>query len=375
MNGGFETNEIINVIQREYVLEIHKKKKYRCKCGDVVVTAPGPRPLIPGGRYSLEFGVQVAVDKFADHLPLSRQTKIAARAGLDVDTQTLWDQIRYLGSLLAPHHEKILQEILRQPMIHVDETRYFLMGKGKTKTIWDWVLASPCRSYHVLHPSRSRELPRKILQNYPGVCLVDGYSAYQSLQKEKPTWSLAFCWAHARRQFFRIRDLYPEEAEWMLDRIGELYAVEGDLPPPAPHGPSPPEVLAERKAIRMERARPVVAAIRERVWKNAGGPKNALRKAYRYLLNQWPGLVKFLEHPEVPLDNNPAERTLRCVAVGRKNYYGVRSWQGAKVAGIFYSLIETAKLCRVDPRAYLMEAARRVIADPDDIYLPEPKTD
>jgi len=360
--GQTEDSDEITVEMRTFKVVRHRRQKYRCACNGAVVTAPGPRKLIPGGRYSVEFGVDVGTAKYGDHMPLERQVRVMAREGLVVTSQTLWDQIEALAEHLTPSYEALVTRILAADLVHADETWWRLMGKtASPKRWWVWAIATRDAVAYRILASRSAEAAKTVLGEYRGTALVDGYGAYDALSRASPGLKLAHCWAHVRRKYVEIEAWYPVEAAAVLKLIGELYAVERSLADALPE---------QIQLVREERSRPIVTAIRDWALAQHASPESALRKAIHYMLGMWAGLTRFLDDPQVPLDNNAIERALRGPVVGRKNHYGSRSKRGTEVAALFYSLLETAKLCGVDPKKYLAEAANRAIDVPGTVLLP-----
>ncbi|MCP3170242.1 IS66 family transposase [Myxococcus sp. QH3KD-4-1] len=229
--------------------------------------------------------------------------------------------------------------------------------------------------YHRMFPSRSGATAKTVLGDYEGVVLVDGYAAYQTATKSgadgPASAQLAFCWAHVRRKFLEAQKTKPVCQEVLL-LIGELYAIEADLPSPhALTGEARTAALAHRLAVRQEKSAPVVASIRAWALAQRSLPGSAFRKALEYMHKLWPGLTLFLSNPLVPLDNNHVERQMRDVVLGRKNHYGSKSERGTQVAALFYSLIETAKLRGEDPGDYLLRAALAAIDNPSTVTLPK----
>lgn len=192
----------VDVVELKYVLKKHRRQKYRCGCGACIETAPGPIKLFPGARYSVGFAINVAIAKYADHLPLERQVKMAARHGLDVDSQTLWDQINALAKVLGPTYTALRAYVLSQPVIGADETTWRLMGaKGKksggdAKKWQVWTAAAPDAVCYQIQDSRSTEAARNLLGDYAGTVVCDDYSAYKSLRKRGGKYQIAHCWAH-----------------------------------------------------------------------------------------------------------------------------------------------------------------------------------
>lgn len=366
MGEQFEESEEVTVVQRQFKLITRRRRKYRCRCNGAVVTAPGPEGHLvrPGGRYSVEFAVEVAVDKYQHHLPLDRQRRMMLQQGLLIDTQTLWDQLFALYGLLEPSYQALLHRILSRAQVGADETWWRLMERKGSKKWWDWCLATDDAVYHRIHPNRSAEVVEELLAGYRGVVMSDGFAAYETLARAGPgRYRQAHCWAHVRRKFIELEPLHPEACAEVLDLIGELYGIEKTVP-------DTPDSAELRRKVRDERSRKVVQRIRDWAIAQRSSPQSALRKAIDYMLHLWPGLTLFLDDPAITLDNNGAERALRGVVLGRKNHYGSRSERGTRVAALFYSLIETARLCGAEPRDYLLQAARAAIAAPRAVLLP-----
>ena len=370
MGEQAEESEEISVVQRRFVVVERRRQKYRCRCNAAVVTAPAPPKLIPGGRYAPEFAAEVAVSKYLDHLPLERQSRIMGRQGLEVTSQTLWDQVDALARVLGPSYEALHPHVLAAPVVHADETHWRLMTRQGSSRWWVWSVANREAVFYRLCGTRSQKAARRILTGYQGVVMCDGYTAYQTLARAGPGFTLAHCWAHVRRKFVEAEPNYPAECEPMLAWIGALFAVEREVP----FGPvaESPEVLELRRRLRDERSRPLLAQIYDRATERKGQvlPRSGLGRALHYLLAHWPGLTRFLDDPRIPLDNNLAERELRGVVLGRKNHYGSRSKRGTEVAAVLYSLLETAKLAGVDPYQYLLRATWAALDRPGTVLLP-----
>ena len=353
--GQTEDSEEITVVERGFVLVQNKRQKYRCACNGCIETAPGPPKLTTrsdrrGRRYSIEFAVEVAVGKYLDHLPLERQVKIMRREGLDVDSQTLWDQIEALARVLRPTDDALERCVVSDPMLGADESWWRLMEKNNSKKWWAWAKASSRAVHYKILDSRSQDAARQVLNGYRGIVIADGYGAYEALKKPGAggAFTLAHCWAHVRRKFVEAEDNYPDPCREILDLIRDLYLVERDA------GGDP----ARLATLRTERSKPLTEKIREWAIDHHAKtlPESGLGKAIKYMLGLWPGLTRFLDNPAIPLDNNATERALRGLVVGRKNHYGSRSKRGTEVAALFYGLIETAKLIGVETRQYLLEA-------------------
>jgi len=202
--------------------------------------------------------------------------------------------------------------------------------------------------------------------------MADGYGAYDALARASTGFTLADCWAHVRRKYVEAEPHYPGPCRAVLDLIGRLYAIEAQVPALSP-GATAEERAATRTlraCLRAEQSREIVGEIRAWALGQRVLPESSLGKAITYMLGLWAGLTRFLNNPRIPIDNNHTERGLRGVVLGRKNHYGSRSQRGTEVAALFYSLIESAKLCGVDPKAYLLQAVHAALATPGTVTLP-----
>jgi transposase len=377
MGDQAEESQEITVVERRFVVVKHRRNKYRCACNANVVTAPGPPKLIPGGRFSPAFAVEVAASKYLDHMPLERQARAMGREGFSVDSQTLWDQLAALWRHVDPTACAIRERVLESPVLLCDETTWPYLGrKGEDHPgkYWAWCGASQAGVFYRILPSRSAEAAREVLGDYRGIVMADGYGAYGSLSNNGGGFRLVHCWAHVRRKFVEAEAPFPEESARVLDLIGKLYAVEREVPragPDADEGVRQ-DALALRLRLRQDRSGPVVRELRDLLMalKPAVLPASSIGKAVAYAMNAWAGLTPFLEDPAIPLDNNGAERALRGLVVGRKNHYGSKSLRGTQVAATFYTLFETAKLAGVDPKAYVLRIALAAIQNPGAVTLP-----
>ena len=377
MAGQTEDAEEITVVERQFVLVTHKRQKYRCACNGCVDTAPGPlrlaaRPDARGARYAPEFAIEVAVGKYLDHLPLERQVRIMRREGLTIDSQTLWDQLATVADLLGPTYQALGQYVGHAPVVGADETWWRLMERPVAKRWWVWTLSREDAVVYRILETRSQQAARALLAGYTGIVLADGYGAYDALARAGPRFTLAHCWAHVRRKFVEAEPHYPAPCRAVLELIGQLYAVEREVPslPAAAAVETADDLLALRGRLRQERSRAIVGEIQTWALAQRALPESSLGKAITYLLGLWAGLTRFLDNPRIPLDNNRTERGLRGVVLGRKNHYGSRSRRGTEVAALFYSLMESAKLCDVDPKRYLLAATRAALADRAAVTLP-----
>lgn len=369
--GQFEESEEITVVARRFVRVRHQRQKGRCGCYATIVTAPAPPKLIPGGRYSIEIAVDVAVSKYLDHLPLNRQAGIMGREGLVVESQTLWDQIEALAGHLEPTYNALRDYIRAKPLFHADETPWYLLDEKPAKKWYVWCVGVEDAAYYWIRDGRGAVHGREVLGGYRGIVVADGYKAYETLARENQGLTLAFCWSHVRRKAVEAEKFYPAECKSLIDLIADLYVVERAVPK-LRHldGKAREDALRLRARLRNERSRPIVEEIKAWTESQHALAESALATAVNYTVGLWPGLVRFLENPIIPLDNNSVERDLRGPVVGRKNHYGSRSRRGTEVSALFYSLLGTAKLVGVEPKAYLLHATRTAIQRPGTSVFP-----
>jgi hypothetical protein len=306
------------------------------------------------------------VSKFADHLPLYRQSQIFARSGIDLDRSTLADWVGGAHELLAPLVDALAEHVLTGTHIHADDTPYPVLapGTGKTKIarIWtyvrnesSWGSQVPPAVLFRYTPDRKGIHPRTHLSQFTGGLHADGYAGFDRLFESGRIHEIA-CWAHARRKFFDLYEATESSiAKEALDRIGALYGVESEI-----RG-KPPD---ERKAIRQARAGPLLDDLRSWLLSTTRqlSKKSDAAAAIRYTLSRWEALCRYRDDGRAELDNNAAERTLRSIALGRKNHLFAGADTGGERAAAIYSLIGTAKLNNIDPEAYL-RCVLTIIAD------------
>jgi len=378
--GEWEGQEVeseeVTVVRRTFVLKKHKQKKYRCQCGGCIKVAPKPPRLIEGGRYSTEFAIEVAVEKYIDHMPLEREVRKMRREGLRVSSQTLWDQLWALAELLRPAYDKLLPYIFSFSVICADESIWYLLKKGGRKRWYIWGASCPFAVYYRLAPGRGAKVAESLFAGYEGTIVTDGYKGYNGLARDGPGGkrsmiALANCWSHSRRKYVECEQDYPLECEQALDLIRELYHVEEQVPDPWQlRGAEREAAFALLAKLRDEQSRPVTVKLKKWAKKQLALPASTFRAAVEYMLGHWQGLTMFLDDPHIPLDTNQIERGFRGPAVGRRNHYGSRSRRGTEVAAILYSLIESAKLCGVDPQVYLQAATKTALENPGTALLP-----
>lgn len=346
MKDEFETSEMIDVIEVSYRVVQVKQQKYRCGCGGCIETAPGPERATLGSRYSLDFAVKVAVDKYIDHIPLARQERILKRHGAIVTSQTLWDLLNALGRRLESASQALLARVLADAVVGLDQTSWPRLDGGGDKPWQMWCLTGPRVVVHRIRDDKGADTFRSLMGDYKGVVVCDALKTHEAGARGNDRIALAGCWAHVFRKFEEAAPDHPE-ANLAMKWIGELYAIDeragGDL-----------EKLAE---LRRAESSAVVATMKTWLWSQASLKSLSIGNAAAYVIANWDRLTRFLENARIPLDNNATERGIRGPVVGRRNHFGSKSKRGTEVAATFYTLLETAKLCGVDPARYLREAA------------------
>lgn len=402
--GQTEDHEQIGVARTVYEIHLHQCQKYRCVDCGWIRTASGPDKLISGGRYTPEFAVHSAVLKYADHMPLERQVRQMARAGLEVTSQALWDQHRYLVELLLPTLLALHALILTAEVCFVDETSWRLMKKSGSKRWWMWALSDGLLVYYQAVSSRGNGAARELLRDYAGLLMADDYVVYNSLERERcrlggvrqildqqgelvevwtPNYTLLTCWMHVRRYLVKAEKYHPAASQG-LDLIAGLYKAEDDAEAElklqvdaATEAGSPlsdeaqAQVLLQARQTHRERtSRSLIAQLdawRQQVIRLKG---SALTEALQHMDRLWPRLVMFLEDARIPMDNGHSERQIRGPVLGRVNFQGNRSESGAWVTSGLYSLVRSAINLGLNPEDWMNEAVRRTLADRHAVWLP-----
>lgn len=354
---GEEVSEQLEYIPARFKVIRHVRPKFACTRCDVIVQADAPSRPIARGLAGAGLLAHVLVAKYCDHLPLYRQSAMYAREGVELARSTLADWVGDTHTLLQPLVDAIRRHVLATEKLHADDTPVPMLapGNGKTCTARLWTYVRDDRPagntiapavWFAFSKDRKGEHPRAHLQNFRGTLQADGYAGFDQLYQTGRITEAA-CWAHVRRKFYDIAQAQASPiATEALARIAQLYAIESIL-----RGQPPPQ----RSQIRQQRAAPLLAQLH--VWLNEVlmqiPRKSVLAEAIRYALTRWSALTHYLRDGRVEIDNNAAERALRGVALGRKNYLFVGSAAGGDRAAAMYSLIGSARLNGLDPEAYL----------------------
>ena len=361
---GEDVSERLDVVPTTFRVLVTRRPRYGCRtCESAVVQASAPARIVEGGIPTEALIAQVLVAKYADHLPLYRQAQIYARQGIQLDRSTLADWVGRAAWYLRPLRDHVLERLRRSTRLFADETTAPVLdpGRGRTKTgqIWayarddrPWGGSDPPMVAYVYAADRKAERPDAHLGDFAGVLQVDGYGGYAALARRRQQVSLAFCWAHARRKFYELADSSPVATE-VLRRIALLYAIEDDV-----RG-SPAE---QRRAIRDDRSRVIVDDLRQylEARNRQVSAKSKIGEAIRYTLTRWDGLTRFLDDGRIELDNNAVERSIRPLALNRKNALFAGSDEGGDNWAVIATLIENCKLSGIDPHTWLTETLTKL---------------
>ena len=353
---GEDVSEMLEYIPARFKVIRHIRPKWSCPDCQQIIQAPAPERPIPNGLAGPDLLAQVLVSKYCDHQPLHRQSRIYARDGVELARSTLADWVGQTSALLKPLVDAIRRHVVGGDTLHADDTPIPVLdpGRGRTKTgrLWTyvrdeqpWQGQAPPAVWFAYTPNRQGQHPQHHLRNFSGVVHADGFAGFNALYANGCR--EAACMAHVRRKFYDIHEAKASPlAIGALAFIRQLYQVEESI-----RG-KPPD---ERQRRRQQAAVPILAAFKDWLAHTLMqvSQKSELAKAIRYALSRWAALTRYCEDGRIEIDNNAAERALRGVALGRKNYLFAGSDQGGERAAALYSLIETAKLNDLDPMAYL----------------------
>ena len=374
LKAGEDVTEVLDYVPASFRVLRHVRPRFVCKDCDATVQADLPSLPIERGKPGPGLVAHVLTAKFCDHLPLYRQSEIYAREGVELARSTMADWVGRSAALMRPLIEALRAHVFAGDRLHGDDTPVPVLdpGRGKTKQGRLWTYVRDGRPYGndappavttFYSPDRKGAHPQAHLKDFKGVLHADGYAGFKELYAAKkpgepPPIVEAACWAHVRRKFFDLTTNGPAPmAEEALRRIGELYDIEKAIRglPPGP-----------RKAERQGKTRPKRDALKtwlEQQQAQLPGKSNAAQ-AIRYALVRWPALCRFVDDGTIEVDNNAAERAIRPIALGRKNWLFAGSDKGGERAAGILSLIETAKLNGLDPEAYLRDVLIRIADHP-----------
>jgi len=355
-------------VEKVYYLKKIKRKVYKksCHCPNPIITAPAPPKIIPKGKFSTDFWVDVLINKYRNHLPVERQISEMKEYGLNVSAGTIFGGLKKIYSLyLQPLYEAMGRNLREVYHFHADESGWHLFVKIDDKGNYNWfmwVFISKDIVLFVLQPTRSAKVPLKSLFDLKPeeikmikgaianpkerkIMNVDKFSSYKMLERLGLV-ELAFCWAHQRREFIDLKTKYPELSSWAeewLERIGSLYHINNER-------------------IKYNRQDSLFQEYDQKLREKLDEISSLINREYSHpaqaaimnsMKEHWKGLTLFVDNPEIPIDNNLAERMLRPMVLGRKNYWGNHAlWAGQLTAAMF-SVIQTCLMHSISPRAYL----------------------
>jgi transposase len=369
---GEDVSEVLDYIPGRFEVIRHIRPAFSCRVCESMVQMPMPSLPIERGRPSPGLLAHILVSKYCDHTPLYRQAGIYAREGVDLDRAVMANWVGKSVWIAAPLVEAIGDHVMAAAALHGDDTPVPVLapGAGKTKTGRLWVYlrderphagAAPPAVIYRYSADRKGEHPRRHLARFRGFLHADGYAGfgplYQAGGGKAANVAEVFCWAHVRRKFHDLHLTGSPLAKEALDRIGRLFDIER-----AANG-LPPDM---RQRIRQSRAVPLVeelAAFLDATLPKLSG-KSELAGAIRYARSRWQALTRYLRDGHLEISNNAAERAIRPLALGRKNWIFAGSDSGGERAAAMYSLIETAKLNGLDPEAYLRDVLGRIADHP-----------
>ena len=363
LTGFYDESTEIDVVVQSYKRKKHRRHKYRLKLSkgsekEVIVTAPAPLKIMPGAKYSTALAVEVVASKYLYHLPLERIRRQMESSGLKITGRALYSLCFFIACYLEGLAEKIKQEILNCGLaLHLDETPWPI-NNSKESDGYLWVMSNAAGAFYQFEPTRSGAIAKELVGSYAGPVVTDGYQGYSSRFKEMKQIILAFCWAHVRRKFKDIEGNYPKECEKILDLIGDLFEIEREA-----------ISYEDLRVKRQTESKMIVDKIQ--TWlietKPNTRPDSGLRKAINYTMKLWKGLVLFLDDVRIPLSNNEVERTIRAPVLGRKNFHGSRTINGADMAATLYTIIESCKKVELDPKSYILMAVKKKILGQDPL--------
>src|SRR6478609_2930406 len=378
---GEDITETLEVMPRQWKVIQTVREKFSCRTCETITQPPAPFHVTPRGFAGANLLAMILFEKFGQHQPLNRQSERYRREGIDLSVSTLADQVGACTTALQPLHALIERHVLAAERLHGDDTTVPILAKGKTVTgrIWTYVRddrpfggrAPPAAVYYASR-DRCGEHPARHLERFTGILEADAYSGFNTLydpgRKPAPI-TPAFCWAHARRLFFELADIAKNArrgrsaaaispiALEAVKRIDLLFDIERDI-----NGLS----ADERLRVRQERSAPLLAELKTWLTEQRSrlSRSSNVIQPIDYMLKRWDGFARFTEDGRICLTNNAAERALRGLALGRKAWLFAGSDRGADRAAVMNTLIMTARLNDIDPKAWLADVFTRIASIP-----------
>lgn len=353
--GGKDFVELAPEVSREFELELsrlirrfHRRQKLACRCGGYIVTAPPPDRVTERGLFGATLHADTVVRRCMDAIPLNRMADMYQRAGIPIGVSTLNDLFHATATKLERVYGAMKGALLQAAVIHADETPHRVLAPGKCDQAYLWSFSSDTIVYFVHAGDRSGLTPKELLENTRGILVADGYSGYNVIEGPESR-IRAGCMAHMRRKFVEATATDPERAGAVVSIVACLYLVESAAKGTSPHD------RAHRKDLRDSTSRELMEYLRATLdeIKPQVRPKSPIGRAVSYAIKQWPRLCVFLEDPDVPIDNNEAERQLRRPVLGRKTSLFVGNHDCGQRYAINYSLVLTCRKVGINPTEYL----------------------
>jgi transposase len=368
-SGMTDNSEYLTTIPAKYIVIRQKRHIYGCHSCETLVTTPCPPRIKAGGVYSDEMTIDVALSKYCDLIPVERYSEIAGREGFeDIPANSLIEQTHYLADFVKGGYDRLREELSDEKVLHADETPHKMLEGSKKKEWYLWGFSSKTASYFEIQNTRSGDVASEFLKSSKCEFLMsDVFSGYAKAARiineerrklEKPLLQNIYCNSHSRRYFKKAKENFSEESKFFVDIYKKIYRLE--------------KIARERPPNRVLRVRRLMAPLFEEMKDYAVfnypaySNKSSIGKAMNYFLKNYKELTMFLKNKDLPIDNNPQESLLRNPVVGRKTWYGTHSKRGSKTAAILFSLVESCKLNKVNPRQYFknLVAALHLGKDP-----------
>jgi transposase len=371
---GTDEREVLEYVPSHFKVIVHARPKLSCRDCETISQPPMPWLPIERGLPGPGLLAHVLTAKYCDHLPLHRQSVIYARDGVELERSTLAGWVGQMAAMLDPLSEAIAMHVRQGEVLHADDTPVPVLdpGRGQTKTgrLWvavrderSWGSGVPPAVFYRYSPDRKAERAKALLKDCHGYLHADGYSGFNLIYKPNPITGRAHmtevaCWAHVRRKIYEVHSSTKSPAaQDLLERMRALFAIEAQI-----RG-RPAE---KRQAARAEHAMPLLDDLKAAMESAhaRGSKKGGLGKGIRYALSRWNSLIRYVADGRLDMTNNAAERSMRPIAIGRKNWMFAGSDDGGRRAAAMYTLIETAKMNGLDPEAYLRAVIGRIAQHP-----------
>ncbi len=362
-SGMTDNSEFITTVPAQYIVILQKRHIYECGDCESMAVAPNPPRIKPGGSYSDDMIIDVAMSKYCDLIPVERYSSIVGREGLkDLPPHSLIEQTHYLADYVEGGYDKLRHELSEEKVLHADETPHKMLEGSPKKNWYLWGFSGSNACYFEIQNTRSGDVASDFLKDSNCEFLMsDVFSGYAKAVREvnkkrkqfnRSSIESIYCNAHSRRYFKKAEEKFPEEAEFFIDVYSKIYRLE--------------KIAKDRPPDRVLRVRRLMAPLFEEMKQYAidnyaaYSSKSSIARAMSYFLKNYNELTKFLKNKDLPIDNNHQEALLRNPVIGRKTWYGTHSKRGAKTAAILFSLVESCKLNKVNPREYFKKLIKEL---------------